>query len=234
MKTSLKKMGIAALVTALAASATVPAQAQNAMMMNSSYLRVLHAVPKGPKVDIFVDSKKMIDDVAYSGDPTKYVRLPAGFHRFSVVENYPRRVLFSTTRRTGLNRFYTMAVVGSETRPVFRLLDDTSGTTHPRRARLSIAHLSATTGPVDIIARSKNLGRWVTLTRGLRYGQTRTFLLVPGSYQLFVRSRGTVLKSIDGVDLQAGRRYAAYALGRVGASDSDNGFRLFLDVASSQ
>lgn len=232
MKMSLKKAGFAALVAGLASVASTPAQAQNAM--GSGYLRVLHAVTNGPKVDIFVDSKKMIDDVAYSGDPTKYVRLPAGAHRFSVVLNSPRRVLFSTTRRTRLDRFYTMAIIGSKANPVFRLLDDTSGTTHPRRARLSIAHLSGTTGPVDIIARSKNMGRWVTLTRGLSYGQTRQFLVMPGPYELFVRSRGTVLKSVDGVDLQAGRRYAAYALGRVGAGDDDNKFRLFLDVASSQ
>jgi hypothetical protein len=233
MKMSLKKVGFAVFVAGLASVASAPAQAQNAMG-NSAYLRVLHAVPKGPKVDIFVDSKKMIDDVAYSGDPTKYVRLPAGIHRFSVVENYPRRVLFTTTRRIRLDRFYTLAGVGAEKRPTFRLLDDTSGTTHPRRARLSLTHLSATTGPVDIVAHSKSLGRWVTLTRGLRYGQTRTFLVAPGPYEIFARSRGLVLKSIDGVNLQAGRRYAAYALGRVGASDSDNRFRLFLDVASSQ
>ncbi len=77
-------------------------------------------------------------------------------------------------------------------------------------------------------------GRWITITRGLRYGQTRQFLVPTGPYRIYLRSRGNVLLNIDGVDLQAGRRYAAYALGKVGANDEDNRLRLFLDVAASQ
>ena len=231
MKTILKKAGFSALV--VGAMMSVKAPAQN-MKVGSGYVRILHAIPKGPKVDIYVDSKKLFDDVKYSGDPTKYTKLPAGNHRFSLVLNSPRRTLFSGTRRLRRDRFYTFAILGSSFQPIVRLLDDTSGTTNPRRARLSVSHFSYGAPPVDVVAHNTSMGRWITITRGLRYGQTRQFLVPTGPYTIYLRSRGKVLLNISGVDLQAGRRYAAYALGKVGASDEENGLRLFLDVAASQ
>ncbi len=233
MNTTMKKVTLGALVAGAMMSVKAPAQAQD-MRTGSGYVRVLYAIPRGPKVDVYVDSRRIYDDVKYSGDPTKYTKLPAGMHSFRLVLNSPRRTLFSGTRRLRRDRFYTFAIIGTTFQPIVRLLDDTSGTTNPRRARLSVSHLSYGTLPVDIVARNKNLGSWLTITRGLRYGQTRQFLVPIGPYEIYVRAHGNVLLKISGVDLMAGRRYASYVLGKVGSHDGDNRLRFFLDVAASQ
>jgi hypothetical protein len=199
----------------------------------STYVRVLHAVPQGPKVDVYFDGKKQANDFRF-GSLSKYMRLPAGIHRVSVMTNgSPSRTLFSSSRRFRINRFYTVMAYGTQSRPVFRVLDETSGTTHPRMARVYVSHLSAGAPAVDVVARTEG-GRWVTLLRGLRYGQTRTLLVSPTKATLYLRSGGYVVHTIPGVELQAGRRYSAFAFGRVGARGDDHKFQVFLDPSASQ
>jgi hypothetical protein len=225
---------LAAFVALLALSGMHAARAEDQadQYPNSTFVRVLHAIPDGPKVDVYFDGKKQANDFRF-GSLSKYMRLPAGIHRVSVLKNNPSRTLFSSTRRFRLNRFYTVMAYGTPSRPVFRVLDETSGTIHPRLARLYVSHLSASAPPVDIIGRTEG-GRWFTLVRGLRYGQTRTLLVRPTDATLYVRARGNTIHTIGDVELQAGRRYSAFAFGRVGAKGDDKKFQVFLDPSASQ
>jgi hypothetical protein len=59
-------------------------------------------------------------------------------------------------------------------------------------------------------------------------------LVPPSPYTLYVRAGArNVLTDITSVDLQAGRRYSAFAIGQPGAK-GENAFRVMLDPAASQ
>lgn len=229
-----KRAGVSALALCLTMFAAVSVRAADNPQWapNSSYVRVVHAVPGAVKVDFYAGGKKMLNDIVF-GAQTQYMRLPAGYHRLSLLTNNPSRTLFNSTRRLRLNRFYTLMAFGPKGKPQFRLLDETVGAVHPRRARFMVTHLSPGAPPVDVIGRMNN-GRWIRLASRVRYGQTRHMLVPPGPYHLYIRSgAGNVLHDITNVDLQAGRRYSAFAIGQVGAKGA-NAFRVMLDPASSQ
>jgi hypothetical protein len=229
-----KKLGLVATTLCLTmfASGTARAADDPQWAPNSSYVRVVHAIPGAVKVDFYAGSKKMLNDINF-GVQTQYMRLPAGYHRLSLVTNEPARTLFNSTRRLRLDRFYSLLAYGTKGRPRFRLLDETVGAVHPRRARFMVTHLSPGAPPIDVIGRSST-GRWLRLASRVRYGQTRYMLVPPGPYHLFIRSGvGNVLHDITNVDLQTGRRYSAFAVGQVGAK-GDNAFKVMLDPAASQ
>jgi hypothetical protein len=234
MQPTWKNWGVVALVLCLTMFGGVAARAADNPQWapNSSYVRVVHAIPGAVKADFYAGSKKMLNDITY-GVQTQYMRLPAGYHRLSLLTNNPARTLYNRTHRLRLNRFYSLMAYGTKSAPRFRLLDETVGAVNPRRARFMVTHLSVGSPPVDVIGRMNN-GRWVRLASNVRYGQTRHMLVPPGPYHLYIRSgRGNVLHDITNVDLQAGRRYSAFAIGQVGSKGA-NSFRVMLDPAASQ
>ena len=65
---------LAALVALLASTSAI-----NAQSANSGRVRVMHASPDTPPVDILVDGQKAVTALAFPKD-TGYVTLPAGAH----------------------------------------------------------------------------------------------------------------------------------------------------------
>jgi hypothetical protein len=231
----MKKLGFLAVVLAMGLAVFGgPAQAKDekSWAPRSSYVRILHAIPNGPKVDVFVDSTKILNDVVFDSSVSKYIRVPAGYHRVRIVANNPSHTLYNVSTHLRINRFYTVAAVGNALRPRVRLIDETRATTNPRQARISITHFSAGTPAIDIGARTVS-GRYVKIVSSLNDRQTRTIWLTPGKYEQFVRANGRVIKRIDDAEPQAGRRYAGYAVGNPGSSGI-NAFNLIFDVAASQ
>lgn len=227
-------LGLGAIVFSALAVGILSVQAKDTKSWapRSSYVRILHAIPNGPKVDVFVDSTKILNDVVFDSSISKYIRIPAGYHRIRIVSNNPSRVLYSASTRQRIDRFYTVAVIGSVLAPKVHLIDETRGTTNPRRARVSVTHFAYGAPAVDIVARTVT-GHYYTIVSNLRYGQTRQLWLTPGKYDLFVRANGHVIKEINDAQPQGGRRYAAYAIGQAGGSGI-NAFNLLFDVAASQ
>ncbi|HEX8235723.1 MAG TPA: DUF4397 domain-containing protein [Abditibacteriaceae bacterium] len=234
MQRTLRKSSVAAALLCLTLFVGIAARAADDPQRapRSSYLRVVHAIPGAAKIDLYLNNKKTLNDITF-GAQTKYLRLPAGDHRISLLTNEPSRTLFSSTRRLRLDRFYTLIAYGKKAAPRFRVLDETVGAVHPRRARFMVTHLSPGAPPIDVVGRTRD-GRWLRLASRVRYGQTRHMLVPPGPYTLYVRAgAGNVLTDITSVDLQAGRRYSAFAIGQPRAK-GENAFRVMLDPAASQ
>lgn len=207
------------------------AQAKDKPIPNSSYVRILHAIPGAPKVDVYVDGKKTLNDITF-GSITKYLRMPAGTHRFSIIANPTGRVLATGYRVLLRNRFHTAAAVGTKGRPVLKVHNETLGRRVPTRAHVFAFHYAPGAPAVDIVALLPG-ARVRTLVRRLRYGQTRAVLVPPGPTTLQVRSGGHVLYTLPSGELQGGRRYSAFAIGRLGRT-REQAFRVLLDVSSSQ
>lgn len=207
------------------------ARAKDEPMPNSSYLRILHAIPGAPKVDVYVDGKKKLNDITF-GALTKYLRMPAGTHRISIVANPTGRVLATGYRSLLRNRFHTAAAVGTKGRPRLRVHNETLGRRVPTRAHVFAFHYAPGAPPLDVVALKPD-GRVLRLFRHLRFGQTRAVLAPPGPATIQVRAGGRVIRTLPPGELQGGRRYSAFAIGRIGRA-GPQAFRVLLNVSSSQ
>ncbi|RYG64301.1 DUF4397 domain-containing protein [bacterium] len=208
----------------LAMTTSLPAHAVG----RDAFVRVVHAVTDGSKVDVFVDGDKKWNDVEFSG-VTKYIRVPRGTHNIRIETNNPSRTLVNTTRSFRDGYFYTVGAYGTPSRPRTFSHDDSSGAIPYDHSTITFFNL-ATGGPTfDARATISQNGDMLRIVRGVRYGQAKVAVTpaLPQSLRLLSGSR--TLKTLTGAKPRAGRKYAAFVVGRV-----ERNYRVILVNAASQ
>jgi Domain of unknown function (DUF4397) len=192
----------------------------------TSRVRVLHALSLGQKVDVYIDGWKIFNDTEF-GNTTKYERLPAGYHHFQIKTNNPTRTIASTAWTLRPGNYYTLGIYGTPRRLRLLTANDSTGYPAYASARLTAYHLSPGLPAFDVVGFVRG-GRILSLIRNVRYGQAKSANIpaIPMTVRL-VRN-GHILKTLTGVRPLAGRRYAAYALGR-----PSRNFKLLLDPTGS-
>jgi hypothetical protein len=193
----------------------------------SSFVRVLHGLSLGQKFDVYIDGQKKLNDIEFSAT-TKYLRVPAGSRSFRIATNEPARTLISTRRTLNRNNFYTLGLYGTPSRMRVLLANDSSGTPARGLAHLAVYHLSPGLQPFDVVAYVRG-GHIIPLIRNVRYGQVKRASSPASPMTIRLMRRGRIIKTLTGVEPRAGRKYAAYGIGR-----PSRNFRLLLDVTASQ
>lgn len=182
-------------------------------------VRVIHASPDTPAVDIFVDGQKALSALAFP-QATPYLSLPAGPHDVSVFVS-PSDGTGSPALRATLTietgRAYTVVATGRLGDGSLTLLPLTDGTTPPAagKAHVRFVHASPDAPSVDIAVRDAS----VKLVSSVPFRGVSPYIAVdPGTYDLDVLVAGTsnVALSVDGVRLNAGTVYTLVAVGLVG------------------
>ena len=211
------------------ALATLPANAQKMATETQSYVRLLHAMPRGPKVDVYIDGQKKFNDLEF-GSLSKYLKLPAGYHSFSIVTNaegnQPERTLLSRARTLRGGSYYTIGPYGEKAQPKLLAFSDSSGGLQTDTARLTLFHLSPGAPPFDVFAVTQT-GRTYRLASHLKYGQIRAVYVPPVPMTIRFMVGRSVYKTVTGVSLRAATKYSVFALGRVGQN-----FRVVLETAA--
>jgi hypothetical protein len=200
---------------------STPARAQD------SFVRVLHALTTGPKVDVFIDGDKKLNDVTF-GSVTTYMRLPSGRHTIRIEGNNPSRVLINRSVSLRPGDFYTLAPYGTMKWRRLGAFNDSAGTVPAGRALVTFYHLAPGAQAFDARVTTEAGGTYI-VARKVRYGIPRPAAVpaVPLSVRLL--SRGRTLKTLTGNAPRAGRKYAFYAIGR-----PERNFRVMMDVVGSQ
>jgi hypothetical protein len=193
----------------------------------SVFLRFLHGLSLESKVDIFVDGKKIHNDVEFGG-LTPYRRLPAGSRSIEITSNNPTQTIILTRKMLNRDNFYTMGLYGTPRNLRSFLANDSAGYSSYGNARLTAYHLSPGLKPFDMVAYLPG-GRIIPLIRNIRYGQVRSANIPAIPMTVRLVRQGAILKTLTGASPRAGRKYAAYAIGRPARN-----FRLLLDVTASQ
>lgn len=104
-----------------------------------AFVRFLHALSLGTKVDVTVDGDKILNDVEF-GAITKYIRVRSGYRSIHITTNNPTRTLLLTSRNFRQNDFYTLSPYGTPADCVFW-----PTTTRPALRRLAVPSLPPTT-----------------------------------------------------------------------------------------
>lgn len=182
-------------------------------------VRVVHASPDAPAVDVLVDGS-----VAFSGAPfgavTDYAALPAASYDVEVVPaGQTAPVVISATLDLLSGVDYSVLAVGELANIEPLVLEDDNSAPAPGNAHVRFVHASPDAPAVDIAV----AGGGPVLFSNIAFKEVGSYLPVAaGTYDLEVRLAGTntVVLPVPGVTLEDGRVYTVFAMGLAGGSPS--------------
>jgi hypothetical protein len=180
----------------------------------NSYVRVLHAAPNAPSVDIYANGSLIISDLAYK-EYTDYLAIPSGNYNIRV---YPTGQMNTPVINTNIfvptNTVLTIAAVGTlPNLSLYPILEPPNGQ-NSEEACVRFIHLSPNAPNVDI-----KLPDGSTVFSNVGYKNISNYVCVPGgSYTFTVTPTGTdnVVLTVPDVRIDDNNLYSIYAVGLVG------------------
>lgn len=196
-------------------------------------LRVVHASPNAPPVDVYVDDSVVLEDVPF-GAVSDYLSLTAGTYGVEVTAaGDPETVVFSGDVGVEADTDYTVVATGEigemadEPFAPLVLTDDNSDP-GAETARVRLVHASPDAPAVDVTVGEGG----DVLFDGVAFGETGTVEVPAGDYTVDVRgdtetNDGDVVASFD-LSLAGGTVYTAFAVGYLSPDDepADTAFDL--------
>jgi hypothetical protein len=181
-----------------------------------SYVRVLHAVPDAPNVDIYADDKLIVRNLSY-GSYTDYLPIPEGMYKISLyVTGTTNSPVLSNMLNVKRNTELTVAAVGTLNTIGFLSITDANTQRERNKALVRFMHLSPNAPAVDI-----TLPDGTVIFRNVSFKHITNYIAVdPMNYTLQVRVAGTnnIVLTVPNVDLAANEYYTVYAIGLAGES----------------
>jgi hypothetical protein len=203
---------------------------------SNASVRVLHASPDAPAVDVYVDGVKVGDPLAglEFGDISDYVSLPAGTYDLKVCAAADATIcpIVANDVAIAAGTKYTIAATNNlatiEAQIVTDEPDPVAASTQVR-----VVHFSADTPAVDVLTQDGS----ATVVDALAYPNATGYLtLEPGSYDLKVcaDADNTVCPLDPGaLDLAAGTAYSVFAIGSLTADPSTLGAVVAVDAVAA-
>jgi len=206
-----------AVVFALLPLTTMPARAQQDQAEAKATLRVVHASPGAPEVDVLVDGQPILERLAY-GSASEYLPITAESHRIQIVptgQTANAAVVDKTIDATP-GQAYIAAVFG--------LLNDIGGDVYdvdmseiePGNARVRVINLSPDAGDVDLLETGGT--GWFN---DVGLGKASDYInIAPGTYSADLRGKDDrVLKTFPDLTFEETSVYDVVVLGQL-ADDS--------------
>lgn len=208
----------AALLAALAA-AFISLAPRGAAAADTGRVRVMHASPDAPAVDIFVDGAKAVTALAFPSN-TPYVSLPAGGHTVEVFvspSDGSGDPVLSAILDVQAGKDYTVLAVGTLAGGNLGLevFEDNNATPAAGNAHVRLIHASPDAPPVKVAV----AGTDTYIFTGVAFRAFGPYTPVPaGTYDLDVQlnSTGDSVLAINGLTLSARTVYTAVAVGLAG------------------
>ncbi|MTV47572.1 DUF4397 domain-containing protein [Heliobacillus mobilis] len=190
----------------------------HASVDGQSFVRILHAAPGAPAVDVYANNVLIVRNLTYR-QFTQYLPLFPGRYRIVVFPAGSRTSpVIDATLSIPAGTIYTAAAIG--TLPNLRLLPiaDPCIARGFGQSYVRFVHLSPNTPAVDIATSTG-----VQLFRNVSYTQVTDYIPVqPGLYTLEARPAGTnqVVLTVPNVRIAANRILSVYAIGLSGGQPS--------------
>ncbi|KMM38978.1 DUF4397 domain-containing protein [Guptibacillus hwajinpoensis] len=178
---------------------------------NVANVRVIHASPDAPSVDVYVDGKPAFKGASFK-DVTDYAALAPGEKKvqiFATSANGKGKPVLEQKLTVEAGKNYSVVALGEVDNLSVLALEDQKGSGD--KAGLRAVHASPDAPPVDIAVKDGDV-----LIKNLAFGQNSEYLTVsPDSYNLEVRATGSDTSVLDlpNVPVEAGVNYTAIAIG---------------------
>ncbi len=186
----------------------VPSTPKLELPDNRTLVRVMHASPDAPAVDVLVNGAVALPSVSY---PTNSAYLPLGSGATNL------KVNLAGTATTALNADLTL--VPTKTHSIYAVgfasalqslvVEDDLRTPAAGKAKLRVIHASPDAGNVDVLVNGT-----VALANVPFKGAANYLVVDAGAYNVKVNAAGTATTALNAnVNLAAGRIYTAIAIG---------------------
>ncbi|PLR81047.1 hypothetical protein CVD25_06780 [Bacillus canaveralius] len=179
-------------------------------MMRPAQVRVLHASPNGPDVDIYVNGNPILKNFSYKRG-SNYVSLPPGRHQ---VDIYPAGDMVSTvlSKRVTIasGQYYTLAAAGPIEKLRLFVFEDKPGVPE-NETKMRFIHLSSDAPAIDIAVKNGDV-----IFPNVSYKQETSYLgLSAMRVDLEARVAGTdkTALPLSGLTLKANETYTIAMVG---------------------
>lgn len=186
----------------------------------NAFVRVVHAAPAAPDVDVYVDGTKLLSNFTF-GTVTDYVPLAAGAHEIAVTPTgksiNEAAIKQKVTVSAGVT--YTVAAIGdSATTPALVAFVDHNAVASGK-AKVRVYHLSSDAGPVSVATGGK------TVISNLEFKAASDYLTVaPGNYTFDVTLKNSNKTVSQPATLEANKVTSIFAIG-LAAGSGDTALR---------
>ncbi|MBS2969119.1 DUF4397 domain-containing protein [Metabacillus sp. KIGAM252] len=193
-------------VFALMGNAALAAESKDAMV------RIVHASPDAPAVDVTVDGKTVVEGAEFKA-ATDFMAVPAGDHKVeiyaagTVEEGKP---VISTDLTVEAGKMYTAAAINTLDNLELQVLNDDTMVSE-RKSKIRVGHFSPDAPAVDVAVKDGDV-----LFPGAEFkGVTEYMEVDPGSYDLEVRAADSMDSVLDlaGTELKENMTYTILAVG---------------------
>ena len=198
---------------ALPAPATI-AQETGVTGVTNPTIRIVHAVPDGPAVDVVLDDELVVQEIAF-GTATEYLPVAPGDRLMHVVPTSGGDPIIDQTIGLEGATAYIFVVTGSAAEPQLQTFEVGLDPIEAGQARLRVIHAAPEAPGVEVAV----VGSGEPLVDGVGFPDGSDYqLLTPGTYDLEVRldDSGEVITSATAVTIETGKAYDIVALGEAG------------------
>ena len=186
-------------------------------------VRVVHASPDAPNVDVLLDDAEVLSDVPYLA-ASDYLAASAGDHNLKVNAAGTATTVIDADVTLADGTDYTVVASGlvAEITPI--VLVDENSTPEAGNARVRAVHGAPSAPAVDVYvtAPGADIEAVVPVLAGVAFGDVADYLEVPaGDYQVRVTPAGTKTVAIDSgaLTLESGQVRTAIAVDAPGGGE---------------
>ncbi|MFC7096828.1 DUF4397 domain-containing protein [Halobaculum marinum] len=199
----------------------------------TAYVRVLHASPDAPAVDVALNNETVVSDLAF-GESTEYLSVAAGEYELTITTADGGDTVYESNVTVGPRSVTTVAASGevgeNASQPFAPLfISDDAYEPEEGEAAVAVAHLSPDAPAVDITVEGSD----VVVAENVSYGFVTDYVTVPeDEYTLEIRAasednNGTIVGTVE-VELDEESAYTAYAIGSLAGENDSEPFQIAL------
>ena len=181
----------------------------------NALVRVIHAVPAGPSVDVFADDTKVFTGIAYK-TTSPYKEVSGERHTFRIRPKGQDTAQPLAENSEGLSdgRHYTViAMADANGNPTLYVYDDDLVPPSSGKAKVRVIHASADAGEVDVYAKegNKKLFGGVNALSETSYSE---FDPMSGTLEVRPGGKNNAVLTIPNARFQAGNTYTVVVTGK--------------------
>jgi len=182
----------------------------------SAQVRVVHASPDAPNVDVLVDNAAALTNVAYKAS-SSYLEVPSGSRNLKVRATGTSTTVIDQNATLSQGAFYTVIATGRVASIAPLVLTDDQTSPASGSIRLRLVHAAPAAGAVDIYvtAPTADIATATPTLTSVAFRAASNYLEVPaGTYRVRITPAGTKTVAIDvnNVALTAGQVRTAVAV----------------------
>jgi hypothetical protein len=205
--------------TAKASTKSSAAKTTTPRVAGTAYLRVLHAIPDAPQVDVFVNGQKTVSGAGFKS-VSEYMPLPSGSKLFKISASGKTDALLEGKKTLSKDKYYTAIAAGTAAKPTFILQNESTGKEVEGKAKVRVFNLSPEAETVNVTtASTRSKAGYAKWANNLAFGKSSMKTVTPNTLTLQLRSTDDkVLQEVSGAKFEADKRYAAFVIGTPGGS----------------